>query len=76
MLSVSRNVTAPTSAESATTEPMDRSISPAASTKTSPTAMIVIGAVWMTMLVRLLVVRKPLLPWVMAKNRNTTAKPM
>ena len=47
------------SAEIATIEPIDRSISPAVSTKTMPTAMTVTGAVCWTMLRRLRVVRKP-----------------
>jgi hypothetical protein len=43
----------------ATMDPMDRSISPAVSTNTMPTAITVTGAVCWTMLRRLRAVRNP-----------------
>jgi hypothetical protein len=54
-----RITTAARSAAIATTEPIERSISPADSTKTIPTAMTVTGAVSCTMFSKLETVRKP-----------------
>ena len=54
-----RSTVAASSAEIATIDPIDRSISPAVSTKTMPTAITVTGAVCWTMLRRLRAVRNP-----------------
>ncbi|MNT75486.1 hypothetical protein D3C72_2143840 [compost metagenome] len=57
------------SAETATVDPIDRSISPAERAKTRPMAIMVTGAVCRMMLTRFRWVRKPL-------SRSTTAKKM
>ena len=57
---VSRSSTAATIALSATTWPMDRSISPADRAKVMPKAMIDTNAVWRRMFRKLSKVRKPL----------------
>ena len=62
------------SAARATTEPIDRSISPAQRTNTVPTAITVIGADCTAILVRFERVRKYSV-WVIAKYRNVTTKP-
>ena len=64
----SRSTMAASSAEIATIDPIDRSISPAVSTNTMPTAMTVTGAVCWTMLRRLRAVRNP-------SSRRTIEKP-
>ena len=69
------SATAADSAETATVEPIERSISPAERTKTRPIAMMVIGAVCSTMLERLRTVRKPLSRSMIAKNRKIARKP-
>jgi hypothetical protein len=56
---LSRSCVAATRDESATVEPMDRSISPVLRTNTVPTAITVIGAVCRRMLVRFCWVKKP-----------------
>ena len=69
------SATAADSAETATVEPIERSISPAERTKTRPIAITVIGAVCSTMLERLRTVRKPLSRSITAKNRKIARKP-
>ena len=62
-------------AESATIEPMDRSISPAESTKVMPKAMIETIAVCRAMLAKLSGVRKPRSLRVTAKKTRMARKP-
>ncbi|MNY69753.1 hypothetical protein D3C86_2077390 [compost metagenome] len=66
---------APARADTATVEPIERSISPAERAKTRPMAMIVTGAVCRMMLTRLRWVRKPLSRSTTAKNRKMARKP-
>ena len=63
-------------AESATTEPIERSISPAQSVKVIPIAITEIMVVCCVMFIRLPPVKKPLLKSVIEKKANMTAKPM
>ena len=59
----------------ATTDPMDRSISPAVRTKTAPKAMRAIGVTCEMIEVAFWALRKPLSPIVTAKKAKTRANP-
>ncbi len=71
----SRSTTAASSAAIATMEPMERSISPAVSTNTIPTAITVTGAVCCTMFRRLDGVANPSSRRTMEKTTKIARKP-
>ena len=65
---------APTKADNATTEPIDKSIWPTAKANVSPTAITVIGAVWRTIFIKLVAVKNAVSCRKMANNTSTTKK--
>ena len=74
--SVARSTSAAVRADSATTDPTERSISPAESTNAIPTAITVMGAVWRMMFMKFPTVRNPVSRRVIAKKRRIIRNPM